>query len=244
MWACDAVDRDFKCFLYESNMNCSWTSDPSSPVRLIYRECGPGQDFKECNLTNNSGPRTVCQLSGNFLQKDLCMSATTSNGISTFKAPKVLTLPKMTISEVGINLVLTWAPLEVEVSNPLCNICYSVCDEPRTCQGHSLQKGPFPIPYDKSCQYKIQYQIRTGPYSTEIYSDWSEEITYGFTDRTPTVVAIVIPIIVSACVILSCICFRRHKNIICPEVPDPSTIFKFYIALFIHSILGGGKLLL
>ncbi|TKS92630.1 hypothetical protein D9C73_027384 [Collichthys lucidus] len=45
-------------------------------------------------------------------------------------------------------------------------------------------------------------------------------------DETLTVVAIFIPIILSACIILSCYCFRRHRAIICPIIPDPSAIFK------------------
>ncbi|KAM6960318.1 interleukin-13 receptor subunit alpha-1, partial [Tautogolabrus adspersus] len=45
-------------------------------------------------------------------------------------------------------------------------------------------------------------------------------------DRTLTVVAIVLPIILSVCVLLSCYCFRRHSAIICPNIPDPSAIFK------------------
>ncbi|XP_072315078.1 uncharacterized protein [Eucyclogobius newberryi] len=127
---------DFKCYLSISHMDCSWTQDPNlSVLYLSYRECGQtvSEQSKKCvPQTNLKGPRTVCRLEGNFLQKDLCIVAFTQNGTSTFKAPKALRLPKkMKISEEGTNLVLMSMPLEVEISSSFYNICYSVCDKPR-----------------------------------------------------------------------------------------------------------------
>lgn len=221
------VVRDFKCYLSTDDFICSWTRGPSLPESLFYNFCGPNTKLIQCNITYKSERKGVCHLSGDFLQKELCMVAITPNGVSTFKAPKGLILPNMTIKEEESKLVLTWAPLAVQIDCSIYNICYSGCGNDKICQDHNLLAGPLKIPYDKSCQYKFRYRAQTtAPYCSEISSDWSEEMVHGFTDWTVTVVAIVIPVFVSACVILSCICFRRNKHILCPDVPDPSTIFK------------------
>ncbi|XP_033839646.1 uncharacterized protein LOC117386397 [Periophthalmus magnuspinnatus] len=228
--------EDFKCYLSSNSMDCSWIPTRIFNFSLSYRECGSKPEllkkgFEKCDQLGWSGRRQVCHLKGNFLQKELCMVASTSDAINTFRAPKALKLPKkMEISEEGPNLKLKLMPLQVQISSYLYNICYSVCDKPRICLEYQMEsqmeEKHIKIPYDKSCQYKFWYKVRTDPSAIEIYSDLSEEMVYGSTDRTLTVVAIVIPIIISLCVILSCICFRRHRDIICPDVPDPSIIFK------------------
>lgn len=225
-----AALTDFKCYLSNSDLNCSWISDPASPVTLFYRDCDTTPGLREKKLSNctklyTDGNRKGCHLIGGFLQRKLCMVAKSPKGISTFKAPKAVKLPHMKISEEGTTLTLTFEPLVVSRECSYYNICYSVCDGPIQC--NELWQNTLPIvPYVKSCQYKFRYRVQTIKECEAIYSDWREEIIPGSADRTMTVVTVLIPIIVSACVILSCICFRRHKDIICPEVPDPSSLFK------------------
>lgn len=226
-----AAVTDFKCYLSDSDMNCSWISDPSSPVSLFYRDCGETPEilktpFSTCSQTYKSGQRTVCHLRGDFLQKDLCMLTTSSKGNSTFKPTKAVKTPNVTISEEGTKLVLTFEHLAVAPHCFFMNVCSSVCNEPWQCKEHSKPDSPWTMPHNKSCQYKFKYRAQTLDACQAIDSDWSEETVYASTDWTMTVLAIVIPLVVSACVILSCICFRRHKDIICPEIPDPSYIFK------------------
>lgn len=229
--------KDFECYLSDSDMNCSWISDPLSPVSIFSRQCGETPDllkqgFSKCDSTSTSGRSRVCQLKGSFLQKELCMVANTTSTSSTFKAPKKLALPNLNVTEEGTNLLLTFKPLKVKTSCSLYIICFRVCNTSAGCKDVPEKKGFLKIPYDKKCQYEFQYRVRTSDYCTGMYSGWSERITYGVTeDPDPTdwtlkVVAILIPVIVSAFVILSCVCFRRHKEIICPEVPYPSIIFK------------------
>lgn len=217
---------DVKCYLSNSDLNCSWVSDQSSPVTLFYRNCDmTSEPLKPCPKMYIDGGREGCHLTGGFLQSKLCMVAKRPKGISTFKARKVVRLPKMNISEEGTTLTLNFEPIVVSSGCFFYNICYSVCDGPKQCK--IWQDTPPTVAYVKRCQYKFSYRVQTSEVCEHIDSDWSEEIIlHGSTDRTMTVVTVLIPIIVSACVILSCICFRRHKDIICPEVPDPSAIFK------------------
>ncbi|KAJ0055914.1 hypothetical protein NL108_015609 [Boleophthalmus pectinirostris] len=207
--------KECKCHLFADSMNCSWIPNPKrAPLSLSYRECGSTlklikMNFTKCQRTNHIGPKRVCHLTGNFLQKDLCMVAESPDALSTFRAPKAVKLPeKMEISEEGSNLVLKLMPLDVVIPSSVYYISYSICDKNLDME-YPIGDQSKTIPYDKSCQYKFRYQARFTRYSLQFYSDWSEEFVYGSTDRTLTVVAVVIPIIVSVCVILSCVCFRR-----------------------------------
>uniref|UniRef100_A0AAV2M1P4 Uncharacterized protein n=1 Tax=Knipowitschia caucasica TaxID=637954 RepID=A0AAV2M1P4_KNICA len=197
------------------------------------KDCGTKtellNEFKTCDRTYESGSRRGCALRGNFLQRDLCLVASSPNAVCTFRAPKAFRPPeKMQISEKGNSLILTVKPPEVEIpDNSRYNICYSACDGHKMCEEPPVETKSMEIliPYSKGCVFRVQHQTYT-PDTTPIYSDWSEEVEYGWTDWSLTIVAIVIPIIVSLSVIVSCICFRRHKDIIFPDVPDPSTMFK------------------
>lgn len=219
--------EDFKCYMSDSSINLSWIANPSSPMSLSYRQCETTPEpLEKCDPVNSTGRTTECQMKGQFLQKDLCMVAETASERITFKPKCVASSPEMNIIEDDSSLILTPTRLELTTSCWHYNICYSACSEPFLCKEYSMQQN-YRIPYDKSCLYELRYRARTNIFScTDIRTDWSETITYSSKDWTLTVVAIVIPIIVSVCVILSCYCFRRHKDIICPDIPDPSTIFK------------------
>ncbi|TMS02432.1 hypothetical protein E3U43_007972 [Larimichthys crocea] len=97
------------------------------------------------------------------------------------------------------------------------------------CQKTSPGKSSMEIIYNKNCQYEFKSRVMTTEYCFSLSSTFAEPVIYG-TNKTPdetlTVVAIFIPIILSACIILSCYCFRRYRAIICPVIPDPSAIFK------------------
>lgn len=223
------VVADFRCLLSYSDMNCSWTSNQSSPVLLFHRQCGETKEllrkgFGNCSLTYELGERTVCSLKGNFFQKNICMMATTPLGIQTFRPKRDLFLPPLNISKQDTNFSLTWAAFNPDSDCLHYNICYSACNQPKICRVYFKFSE---IPFNESCSYRFQYRLQTTDHCGKLHSNWSDEIIYyRFFNQALIVVAIVIPLFVSACVVLFCICIRRHKNIFCPEIPDPSAILK------------------
>uniref|UniRef100_A0A3Q4MP92 Type I cytokine receptor cytokine-binding domain-containing protein n=1 Tax=Neolamprologus brichardi TaxID=32507 RepID=A0A3Q4MP92_NEOBR len=136
----------------------------------------------------------------------------------------MIPLPKMNIAEDKGNLYLTWEHRGPAVGKLQHWFCVLLIFQTLHTKGPSLE-----IPYNKNCQYKFQYSVQTDQYCIPLSSDLSEVITHG-ENRSPdemlTVIAIVVPIILSVSVILSCYCFQRNREIFCPRIPDPSTIFK------------------
>ncbi|KAK7910136.1 hypothetical protein WMY93_014820 [Mugilogobius chulae] len=220
---------DFRCYWSEAALNCSWTRNPKfSPLSLSYIECGGfesclDQKFQHCDQADLRGERPFCIFKGNFLQKELSMVASSPAGTVTFKGPIAFRLPGVNVTENKSNAVLTFEKFDYR-EKAVYNICYSSCDNPWICSERNE------IPCGERCRYKFKYQVRTDQYATLISSDWSEEI-HGLCNgsREPDwilLVVIIVPLVLSFFVILSCICFRRHRNIICPDVPDPSALFK------------------
>ncbi|TDG99898.1 hypothetical protein EPR50_G00199170 [Perca flavescens] len=111
-----------------------------------------------------------------------------------------------------------------------CRVCYKKCNEREVCLNFTVTGEPGQMPYDKRCRYEFKSRARMSHYcGNGKFSGFGDVVPYGTDeppDETLTVVAIVIPVILSACIILSCYCFRRHRSIICPTIPDPSAIFK------------------
>ncbi|XP_030017573.1 interleukin-13 receptor subunit alpha-1-like [Sphaeramia orbicularis] len=226
------VVEDFKCYINKSHLECSWKAvNPSQELSLSFRLCGQHKaPINECDRIYTSGERTVCHIKNKkekFVQEDICMIATTDTGLSTFMIKYVLPSPKMSISEDGSNLLLKIE--ESEVAPAHCwryNVCYTECNTHKPCQESS--ENVIKVPYDNHCRYEFRYEVRSDRSCVEMRSDWSDVVTYGDSnpDMMMTVVFIIVPVVLSACVILSCYCFRRHSHIICPTIPDPSAIFK------------------
>ncbi|KAM9836761.1 interleukin-13 receptor subunit alpha-1-like [Aulostomus maculatus] len=218
--------KDFNCFLGVDYMNCSWI--PLAPnLTLSYRSCGRSKELRDtvCKQPYTSGSRSGCHLSG--VMTDLCILVRTEGEKSTFRPSLVINSPKLSIEE-GNNLMLRWTPPEVgQQCTWIYELCYKNCVEEK-CLNHTTNKAD--VPYDTSCQYKFWSRAMTGSDCPLIHSNFSGALIYPETvepaDWSLTVVAVVIPIILSISVILSCYCFRRHSAIICPVIPDPSAIFK------------------
>ncbi|XP_069578893.1 interleukin-13 receptor subunit alpha-1-like [Brachyistius frenatus] len=234
------VVKDFQCLLKSNETNCSWIPvDPSLNWTLSYRSCGTtAEDIrstKECDRPYRSGKRCGCFLKVDAIAKDICVCVKTEAGLNTFKPKLVIPPPKLSIKESGDNLNLTWTTPDV---GKYCTwkymVCYKKCNEDKVCQTFqpimdTEEHGPMRVPYDRSCLYEFQFNTTSGENCVPVFSNGGANATYGSNklhDGTLTVVSIVIPVILSVCVILSCYCFRRHRAIICPNIPDPSAIFK------------------
>ncbi|KAA8582425.1 hypothetical protein FQN60_006489 [Etheostoma spectabile] len=205
--------RDVKCLINATEMNCSWIPE-NKPVHLFYRVRGNfSKGLKKCDRPYSSAPRSGCYLKVNAVMSDIYILLDTGAGWSTFKPVLEIPSPKLKISVVGDKFNLSWPPPVVgKYFLWVYEVCYKKCNEPKVCSNFITHGEPIQIHYDKRCLYEFQSRARTS----------ADEPP----DKTLVVVAIVVPIILSACIILSCYCFRRHRQIICPTIPDPSAIFK------------------
>ncbi|KAF1380418.1 hypothetical protein PFLUV_G00163530 [Perca fluviatilis] len=224
--------KDIRCLIDAAGMNCSWSPGNQS-FNLSYRVCDRSRDeMKECDRRYSGATRNGCYLEVDAVNDDICIMLELDTGARriTFKPEREILSPKLSVSEVGGKFNLSWLPPDFLKNVPWeYEVCYKKCNEPKVCLNFPTTGEPGQMPYDKRCHYEFKSRARTSHYVKEIFSGFGDVVPYGTDeppDETLTVVAIVIPVILSACIILSCYCFRRHRSIICPTIPDPSAIFK------------------
>uniref|UniRef100_A0A3P8TIY8 Interleukin 13 receptor, alpha 1 n=1 Tax=Amphiprion percula TaxID=161767 RepID=A0A3P8TIY8_AMPPE len=236
------VVKDFKCSIASSQTNCSWEPvSPSVDLKISYRICGIREEnsLKKCHQFYRDGIRTGCLLQNDGQENNICVLAQNAAGLQTFQAKRVIPLPKLNIRKDEDYLNLEWTSPDIGKACQLKYVvCYSECNRDKGCLEYrsvlnTLKHGPLPILYNKNCRYEFKFNATLEKYCPTIPSDSIAVECYGNntdsiqpSDGTLTVVAIVIPVILSVGVILSCYCFRRHRAILCPTMPDPSTIFK------------------
>lgn len=115
------------------------------------------------------------------------------------------------------------------------NYTYSKCD--KIASGSFIKESMYDVDYDSNCKYRARVQIILSDSCVgRGQSDLSDEVEYG-ENRDPNMPAllavIIIPLIVSCCLIVSLVLLRRHKDIIFPKIPEPTLLFK---DMFINSI--------
>ncbi|KAM8897394.1 interleukin-13 receptor subunit alpha-1-like isoform 2-T2 [Spinachia spinachia] len=228
--------NDIKCLMDQENasgMNCSWIPG-DQPLTLSYRSCfkdawKKDNKFKPCNRTYSGPTRNGCYLDDVHVLEDTCMLFETREGFSTFQLKPMLEPPELSVIEEGGELKLSW-PQPNFAKHINCwnsTVCYSKCNHSKECR--SIVLSEMRVPYDKSCRYDFWSSFNRNIYCPNIFSNRSKVVSYGTNepaDKTLTVLAIVLPIILSLCLFLSIYCFRRYSSIICPVIPDPSAIFK------------------
>ncbi|XP_074518019.1 uncharacterized protein LOC141784179 [Halichoeres trimaculatus] len=231
------IVKDFKCVIQGKEMDCSWDPvDPSENLVLFYRFCGRHEyrlsGFKECEhqKLSSTGARTGCRLKADATRADICILVETDDAISTFIAKLEIPSPELSVREEGNELILSWKPPEIgRGCKWKYEVCHKRCSNERLCKSFYVENNdPIKMAYDKSCLYELQSRV-SSDYCKTITSDFTDVVTYGTNkspDRAHTVAAIIIPILLSACVLLSCYCFRKHSAIICPNIPDPSGFIK------------------
>ncbi|XP_070710669.1 interleukin-13 receptor subunit alpha-1-like [Pempheris klunzingeri] len=225
--------KDFECVVYTNNMKCSWIPvNRFLRLTLSFRTCGRSdkriKKLKKCDQPYSSGERDGCYLQTDATPDNVCMIVETETGMSTFKPATVVPSPEMNITEEGDTLKLRFTVPTFKRSCWIYEVCYKQCGRPQNCQNVTFYEVPtMEVPYDKTCLYEFKSRVMSTEHCIKISSNFSAAEYYGTNvPHIGTVVAIVIPVILSICVILSCSCFRRHSAIICPAVPDPSAIFK------------------
>lgn len=141
-----------------------------------------------------------------------------------------LNKPQLTIQTDGQNLCFQTNEPDLDEFGPQCyryNYTYSMCD--KISQEKVIENSKYEVDYDSNCKYKARVQIIFSDKCGEGKSDLSDEVEYG-ENRDPNLPAllavIIIPFIVSCCLIASLVLLRRHKDIIFPKIPEPTLIFK------------------
>ncbi|XP_060922356.1 interleukin-13 receptor subunit alpha-1-like [Limanda limanda] len=238
--------KEFKCLLELKGLNCSWIPLTSQNLQLSYRACVSGTNKKDslkaCGQPYSTGTRNGCywHVAQGWEDASICIYIESEIGWSFFKPTIGPASPVLTITEEENNrLKLTWSSPEFK---NLCiwiyELCYKECDEPEQCWEHTHELSDqndtllhqSDMPHKRDCHYEFRSRLKTsGKDCPELVSVWSEIVTYGTNktpDRTLPLVAIIIPIILFVCILLACYCFRKHSHIICPNIPDPSAIFK------------------
>ncbi|XP_059210298.1 uncharacterized protein LOC131989127 [Centropristis striata] len=228
--------KDIRCLVSFSlkGINCSWIRG-NQPVKLFYRGCGltEGQIKPlQCNETYSTATRDGCYLQDEFFL-NICLLMDTKDGMRTFMPALEILPPELRVKEEGDNLQLSWTPPETGLRS--CweyTVCYKQCKEFKQClkfSGNENGDEQMKVAYDKRCRYDFQSKVTNTDHCPKIFSSFGDIVTYGTDeppDETLTVVAIVVPVLLSLCIILSCYCFRKHSSILCPIIPDPSAIFK------------------
>ncbi|XP_077083880.1 interleukin-13 receptor subunit alpha-1 [Siphateles boraxobius] len=160
----------------------------------------------------------------------------TRNGVSvsnTFEDERPaqyikLNKPQLTIHEVGEELHFETHESDSEEFAKDCYIyqyTYSKCNENLRANGTMKLE----VQYDPACKYRASVQVLFAGVCGSGKSDPSDEVEYG-ENRDPNLPAllavIIIPLIVSCCLLVSLVLLKRHKNIIFPKIPQPTLLFK------------------
>ncbi|KAM4612286.1 interleukin-13 receptor subunit alpha-1-like isoform 2-T2 [Polymixia lowei] len=232
--------RNFTCAFYIADaMNCYWIPAKQIPdLQLFYGLC-EDPVLLPCEDIYSNGMKKGCHLKVNTtnVTTEVCILVNgTLNGRhvrNTFKrqpSKNVKTpAPMLHITEQQDNLMLNWTQAHMEREFHGCwryIVNYTRCGYIMPEEGGLSQNWFRIVPYKKSCQYMVQVRGVFSDYCGIGGSDISAVVVYGANKGPDLELIILIPAILSACVILACYCFRRHRAMICPDIPDPSVLFK------------------
>uniref|UniRef100_A0A8C2EVX4 Interleukin 13 receptor, alpha 1 n=1 Tax=Cyprinus carpio TaxID=7962 RepID=A0A8C2EVX4_CYPCA len=142
-----------------------------------------------------------------------------------------LNKPQLTIQKDGHNLRFQTNKSDLDEFGPHCYIYkykYSKCDKIEP-EKEVIEDNKYEVDHDSNCKYRASVQIIFSDKCGAGKSDPSDEVEYGENRdaHLPALLAvIIIPLIVSCCLIVSLVLLRRHKDIIFPKIPEPTLIFK------------------
>lgn len=217
--------KDFRCALDAGGMNCSWISVHLSQ-KLFFCKCtSPCEQV--CDQPYSSENRKGCYIAAESPKSNILFLVKSATNESIVHPHIELPIPELSVTEEGHQLKLTWRPKETGSDCWSFEFCYTKCNENEECL--NITKGPYNILYNQNCEYKFRTRVLNKSYCPSWSSEWRKNVTYGVNKlpgRTLTIVSIVVPIILFASVILSCYCFKKQSEILCPNTPDPSAIFK------------------
>ncbi|KAL7880106.1 hypothetical protein SRHO_G00023600 [Serrasalmus rhombeus] len=236
-----AFVKNFTCVYYsDMKMNCTWSVISHVPdLQLFYRNEESGH-LKPCSsYFTKEDMKTGCHLDDiSFTSHRTFFSITGTVKGSTIsntfmRVPRESVKPEppeLKITRVGDRLYL-----QSNTPNfaPHCwkyKFRYNKCNEESEKEIEAEMNPSLVLEYDAACKHRAQVQTIFTHYCGEVAeSEMSEPVFYGEnTDlNSPFKVAmIVIPLMVSCCLIMALVLFRRYKDIILPTIPEPSLLFK------------------
>ncbi|ROL45539.1 hypothetical protein DPX16_17655 [Anabarilius grahami] len=140
-----------------------------------------------------------------------------------------LNKPQLTIHRDGQKLLFQANGSDLDEFAKECySYLYTIskCNKNETAE---LKKCQHEVQYDPACKYRARVQVIFSHNCGAGRSDPSDEVEYGEDNdpKLPALLAvIIIPLIVSFCLLVSLVLLRRHKDIIFPKIPEPSLLFK------------------
>lgn len=236
-------DRDFA--YSHDKLKCTWR--PAIDVKDLgfyywYKRDPPLESLIQC-IPDETIKMGGCVIHNKFL-KDINVFSEmfylfngTYNGTvvnNTFRDESAnqyvrLKKPQLTVQRIGDSLIFQTNASDLDEFEESCydyNYTYSVCGKESL---FSKRINKTTQQYDPSCKYRARVQIHFSNNCGQGFSEMSNEVEYGENSNpnTPALLAlIIIPLMVSCCLIVSLVLLRRNKDILFPKVPDPSLFFK------------------
>ncbi|XP_016097579.1 interleukin-13 receptor subunit alpha-1-like [Sinocyclocheilus grahami] len=229
--------KNRSCEYSHNRLKCTWHSDVDVKDLGFYYWSPQNETVIKCNEMKIG----ECVIHDTFL-KHMTNMLYLFNG--TYKGKPVnntfmderpvdlvkLNKPQLTIQRFGQSLHFQTTVSDLDEFAPQCyryNYIYSMCD--KSVQEKDMANSKHVMDYDSNCKYRARVQINFSYKCGAGKSDLSDEVEYG-ENRDPNLPAllavIIIPLIVSCCLIVSLVLLRRHKDIIFPKIPEPTLIFK------------------
>nr|QAB32951.1 interleukin-13 receptor alpha-1 [Ctenopharyngodon idella] len=221
-----------------SKMNCTWIPVVDVQDLSLYYWLPRYESVKKCIPDETLKPRG-CIIHDEFLKDTLdifYLFNGTYNGTSVFntftdeRPVKYVKLnkPQLTIHKDRQKLIFQANGSDLD---EFAKECYSYIYTISKCNKNSTVKDKehYEVQYDPACKYRARVQVDFSQKCGAGKSDLSDEVEYGEDSdpKLPALLAvIIIPLIVSLCLLVSLVLLRRHKDIIFPQIPEPSLLFK------------------
>ncbi|NXO03718.1 I13R1 protein, partial [Rhinopomastus cyanomelas] len=144
---------------------------------------------------------------------------------------KPATPKQVTLSKTNDEIHLEWSESDTFPENCLFYEVRYHKDDLDTAQIIEVEKNHISIPsIDPNSKHIFKVRAKPKPecYSSELYSDWSEEMSIGekMDSTFYFVLIITIPLIVAISTVILLFYLKRLKILILPPVPDPREILK------------------
>ncbi|XP_037614578.1 uncharacterized protein LOC119481559 isoform X1 [Sebastes umbrosus] len=224
-----------KCYVHATRQtHCSWLPDRHADLRFYYRVVRSDGSVsiydksdpkvQECSSYNDSdGVRTGCDLEAdNRDEIHILINGTLNNthvlntdNIRPYVQPPAL---NWTVTKTGGKFHINWTLPNINVKWKT-TIRYTECKETKY---KHYEKGEISAVLDvvSNCPYRMD--IKTQPSTVEgLESPWSEEKYFEADTNLWLYATIIIPLMFAGLAALIFVCFRKNKDIIFPEVPEP-----------------------
>ncbi|XP_062849620.1 granulocyte-macrophage colony-stimulating factor receptor subunit alpha-like [Trichomycterus rosablanca] len=238
-----ALVNNFSCVYYaDKRMNCTWTLVSNiSDLQLFYRNLNETKDMqKSCTLyITNGNSKTGCHIHDDLTTESIYIVFTVSGTVKGLDTQNIFEIkardsvkpptPELEIRLEDRHLLFNSSTPDFGASH--CwqhKYYYSKCNEEKKEQITEGGISAIRLEYDEACRYTVQVETIYSHYCGEVKKSAKSQIKYYGKDCDPNmsfkVIMIVMPILVSWCLIVALLLFRRNKDIICPVLPHPTLL--------------------